>query len=136
MRHLSLALVSLMALGWSGAALAGEWGTNCGTLSLPDDPVGASIHAPYSMDNGRIIGRMNKPKCPDCGVTIDGVWVEDGSAKTCESSKDGSAHWGGVHLEFNADYTSFKGSWNYCGQGAGSPWTGKLGVSKGGGVNK
>lgn len=133
-KFLTLATVSF--LGAIGAANAGEWGTSYGAMTLPDEPTPGAVRAPYSVDQGRVIGRIAKAKCPDCGVGLSGVWVEAGSNEACSTEKDGSVHWGDVHLEFNAAYTAFTGSWNYCGAGGSHPWTGKLGATKSGGQNR
>lgn len=129
-------LAATVALFLGGQAQAGDWGTTYGTMTLPDTPRAGSVRAPYSSDSGRLIGQMKIPKCMGCGVLVSGVWVEGSSAQRCGSAEDGSFYWGSADLEFNADYTSFVGSWNYCGAGAARSWTGKLGVSKGPAQNR
>ncbi|HUS96992.1 MAG TPA: hypothetical protein VMX97_09660 [Hyphomicrobiaceae bacterium] len=121
------ALVGLMCVLCSGPAMAGQWSTSYGSMTLPDAATSTELRAPYADDNGRIIGRMLQPKCPNCGVIVTGVWVETGSAKTCDSIKDGSRHWGNVDFKFNPEYTAFQGTWDYCGQGGKKSWTGKFG---------
>jgi len=133
-RKAVLAVTATLFFG--GQVYAGDWGTTYGTMALPDTPKAGSVRAPYSSDSGRLIGHMKLPKCLDCGVVLSGVWVEGSSAKRCDSAEDGSFYWGSADLEFNADYTSFAGSWNYCGAGAGRSWSGKLGVSKGPAQNR
>ena len=129
-------LAVTVALFVGGQAQAGDWGTTYGTMTLPDTPRAGSVRAPYSSDSGRLIGQMKIPKCMGCGVLVSGVWVEASSAQRCGSAEDGSFYWGSADLEFNADYTSFVGSWNYCSAGAARSWTGKLGVSKGPAQNR
>lgn len=121
---------ALMMLLAAPAAHAAQWSTSYGRMNLPDSPVAGEIRADYSSDEGRIIGRILIPKCPDCGVMLEGVWVEAGSAKECDSPNDGSNHWGGVRLEFDPDYTAFAGEWDYCGSGRTYSWRGVLGSTR------
>jgi hypothetical protein len=119
----------------AGFAHAESWGTSFGDMELPDSPRAGPLRAPYSSDQGRIIGRMDIPKCMGCGPVVTGVWVEQGSSKKCESPQDGSHYWGNVELEFTGPYDSFTGKWDYCGDGSNRSWTGKLGArSRSGGA--
>ena len=74
----------------------------------------------YGYKSGRIffysIGKQGK---------WEGYWVEDTGSKVCGNVlKDGSRHWGKVIFQFNDNYTSFKGTWDYCGQGKKTRWNG------------
>ena len=124
------ALFAAAMLFTAGNANAAEWGTTYGQMTLPDELAPGPVRAPYSEDGGRLIGRFSAMKCNDCGIALTGIWVENGSDETCDSVKDGSAHWGAATLEFNDAHTSFTGTWNYCGKGASHAWTGKLGAMK------
>ena len=108
-------------------AMAGDWTTTYGVMQLPDTPRPGALRAPYSMDEGRIVGEMRIPKCFGCGPEIVGVWVERGSAHECASAKDGSKFWGNVTLTFKPGYGSFSGQWDYCGTGSTRSWTGTAG---------
>lgn len=127
-----LLLETAFGIGLAPPAFAGEWSTSYGSMSLPDQPRPGALRAPYSHDNGRIVGEMLIPKCLDtCGPQVRGVWVEADSAHECSSAKDGSYYWGNVELDFNVQYTSFSGHWDYCGEGGGGgSWQGGLGTSR------
>lgn len=131
MKSVTIIALALLA-GLTGAASAAEWTTTYGTMQLPDAPRYGAVRAPYASDEGRIVGTMQIPKCLGCGPEIVGVWVERGSARTCESPRDGSLHWGNVTLTFNPEYTAFEGAWDYCGDGATNGWRGTLGASRAG----
>lgn len=133
MRALLRSTIFIAAFAAATGACAGQWGTTCGTMSLPDEPADTAIHSAYSVDQGRVIGQM---RVSGGKAVISGIWVEADSGKTCDSEEDGSLHWGRVTLRFNADYTSFSGSWTYCDGNSGGSWNGTLGASKGHGVNK
>ena len=121
-------LATLIALGLASTAQAGDWTTTYGTMTLPDTPGDLRIFADYSVDSGRIIGRMEI----DGGEpVIMGAWVEGSSGAPCPTSMDGSQAWGTVRLEFNADYTAFNGNWGYCDGPMNKSWTGTLGASRG-----
>jgi hypothetical protein len=79
----------------------GQWSTTYGDMALADGS------GTYSSDNGRLAFEVT-------GRTLDGFWIEDGSARECESAKSGSQHWGRIVVDFDAAYTSFSGSWGYC----------------------
>lgn len=122
---LALTLAALVSSG----AVAGQWSTSYGALTLPDQPSG-NVRAPYTDDSGRVIGRFLQPKCMGCGVVLTGIWVEAGSAKTCPTKEDGSSHWGTVQFEFNPEFTSFTGRWGYCDEPFGHDWSGRLGATR------
>ncbi len=130
MRGLSFLPALIAAAGFSFGAGAAEWTTTYGVMTLPDAPRPGALRAPYSGDNGRVIGEMLIPKCIGCGPLVEGVWVETGSAAACETMQDGSRHWGDVELKFNAEYTEFTGTWDYCGKGSTRPWSGKIGITR------
>ncbi len=130
MRSLLLPL-SLTVLAFAAApASAAQWSTTYGTMTLPTLPRPGAVRAPYTDDNGRIIGQMAIPKCFGCGPELNGVWVENSSSHKCDSTRDGSFYWGNVELRFNGTYTSFSGHWDYCGSGGTRAWTGKIGSSR------
>ena len=115
------------ALVLATGAQAGDWSTSYSTMTLPDEPGDLRIFAPYDHDGGRIIGQM---RLGASGPVITGSWVEAGSGVTCDTAVDGSHHWGAVTLQFNPDYTSFTGSWDYCGESGGGNWVGEIGAGK------
>ena len=110
-------------------AVAGQWGTSYGNMTLPDHPANVAVYASYTDDGGRIIGHMSLAK-GEASAIISGVWVENNSDQACDSLKDGSAHWGNVNLVFDESYTHFSGTWNYCGSGSGHSWNGQVGESR------
>jgi hypothetical protein len=65
----------------------------------------------------KVVGRISSS-----GV-LTGTWVEVHSASRCSTAKFGSPYWGVVRFAFNADRTSWSGSWGYCGPGS-SNWSG------------
>jgi len=127
MRSALLPLLAVAALLFASPVLAGEWGTSYGTMTLPDEPAAGPVRAPYSQDEGRVIGDLLQPKCMDCGWLLEGYWVERGSAQECSSSVDGSRHWGRVAFEFSPAYDAFIGTWDYCGAGETRAWKGQVG---------
>jgi len=101
----------------------GEWqtiwrvrsGTEKARLKIIDD-----TRVAYDYKNGRMffhsIDKQGK---------WDGYWVEDSGSTPCANGlKDGSRHWGKIMFQFNDNYTSFEGKWDYCGQGKKSYWNG------------
>ncbi len=55
-----------------------------------------------------------------------GYWVEDGGAeKPCQTKKDGSRYWGNMIVQFSEDFSSFTGTWDYCGKGETYRWNGR-----------
>jgi hypothetical protein len=128
-KTIMVVLAPILLMGLHRAALASEWSTSYGAMSLPDVASGA-VRAPYADDNGRVIGHFLIPKCSDCGPVLSGVWVEDDSAETCSEEKDGSSHWGKVSFKFDPAYTSFTGTWSYCDKSPVYDWSGKIGSSR------
>ena len=63
----------------------------------------------YEEDGGEILGKMIDSH------TMVGQWVENGSAKKCDTDIYGRKNWGSLVLEFNDDFTEYKGKWGYCG---------------------
>jgi hypothetical protein len=55
----------------------------------------------YDSDEGEILGKMSNDH------TMVGQWVEDGSAKKCDSDIYGRKNWGSLVIEFNEDFTEF-----------------------------
>jgi hypothetical protein len=97
----------------------GEWQTTWNNrkvkLAIIDD-----TRVEYAHRNGRIIFYSI-----DKRGKWEGYWVEDRGISGCGSFlKDGSSHWGKVTFQFNEDYTSFRGEWDYCGIGFKTPWHG------------
>lgn len=127
--RIALAIILMSALA-APTVHGAEWSTTYGRMNLPDSPVSGDVRADYSSDEGRIIGRVLRPKCMGCGVMLEGIWVEAGSAQECDSPRDGSNHWGNVTLEFNPEYTAFDGAWDYCGSGGTRSWRGAIGSTR------
>lgn len=99
--------------------IAGNWSTSFGTATFPDVSSG-NLRASYSNrpnDNGRIIGTLNDN-------VLAGIWVEDDTAKRCETTRDGSFNWGAVNFVFNADFSTFSGTWGVCEASPSSGWAG------------
>lgn len=124
---LILALLSVLCAAFVQPAAAAEWSTSYGRMELPDDPQPGELRAEYSSDEGRVIGTLGQPKCLGCGLEFDGIWVEAGSARECAREQDGSLYWGLVNLEFDPEFTSFNGKWDYCGDGGTYDWRGQAG---------
>ncbi len=96
----------------------GLWNTSEGAMTFTHN--GTSVTALYSQDNGHITATL-------AGNTLEGIWMENGSNQRCSTprtNKDGQTtyHWGGIRLTFSGD--TFSGSWGYCEQSTGHPWTG------------
>ncbi len=96
--------------------IGGVWSTSEGKMTFPDVSSG-SVRAPYTYDQGRIIGSI-------AGHVLTGYWVEAGSSQKCKYQKDGSYHWGRVEFTFNADFTEFSGTWGYCEEAFRASWGG------------
>lgn len=82
-------------------SFGGQWETTFGDMVLGDGS-GA-----YTSDNGRLVFEVE-------GNTLDGFWIEDGSARPCDAARDGSEHWGRIVLSFDETFSSFSGGWGYC----------------------
>ncbi|MEE8370770.1 MAG: hypothetical protein V3R73_01395 [Sphingomonadales bacterium] len=103
------------ALAYSGAS--GIWNTDYGKMTIPP-AVPGPIRGTYELDGGRIIGQVT-------GHVFTGIWIENGSSVNCDPQvRDGSLHWGNLRLEFNQDFTEFKGLWAYCGEAPNRGWNG------------
>jgi len=96
--------------------IAGVWDTSFGDMTFPDVTAG-SLRAPYTKENGVIIGNLN-------GQELVGHWVEGESRRTCSSQMEGSDHWGKIVFTFNSDSTEFSGTWGYCEDSPTRSWTG------------
>jgi hypothetical protein len=129
MRPAAILIAAVLAAA-AVPASAADWTTSYGLMTLPDTAAAGPVRAPYTDDDGRVIGRFVAPKCIDCGAVLEGVWVETDSGRRCDTVQDGSEHWGRVTFEFDPAYTSFSGSWDYCGAGSGSSWRGEIGVTR------
>lgn len=63
----------------------------------------------------------------DDGLVLRGRWGETSSAAPCGSSgPSGTEYWGEIEFTFSADFSSFTGTWNYCGNATGGSWSGDL----------
>ncbi len=96
--------------------IAGVWDTSYGDMTFPDVTAG-SLRAPYTKENGVIIGNLN-------GQELVGHWVEGESRRTCQSQLEGSDHWGKIVFTFNSNSTEFSGTWGYCEEAPTRGWTG------------
>ncbi|MFP4024907.1 MAG: OmpA family protein [Thiohalospira sp.] len=74
----------------------------------------------YENDGGEILGKLIDKH------TIIGKWVENGSAKTCETYVYDRNNWGNLIIEFNEDFTQFNAKTSYCNEEPkNSGWSGK-----------
>ena len=81
---------------------------------------GNKIAGWYEDDGGEILGKMTDDH------TMVGQWVENGSAKKCDSEIYGRKNWGSLILEFNENFTEFQGKWGYCNEEANrADWSAK-----------
>ena len=79
---------------------------------------GSAVTGTYTTSNGRIFnGTLS-------GRTLTGFWVQDSSAVYCGSAKDGSNFWGHIEFEFNEDFTSFTGEYQWCDADQNQFWDG------------
>ena len=102
----------------SGPSFRGEWQTSEGRMSLAwADHV--TVTGTYSQDNGRIIGNSEDRR------VLNGYWIENGSARRCNTQKDGSYYWGRVRFNLNSTESEFAGKWSYCNDEPTSSWTGR-----------
>ncbi|MBE9223317.1 hypothetical protein IQ215_11470 [Cyanobacterium stanieri LEGE 03274] len=93
----------------------GRWNTSEGTMNLSQS--GNMVQGSYSQDNGRIRGQVT-------GNTLNGYWIENGSAQRCSRAMDGSFHWGRISYKMNANRSEFEGLWSYCDGEPNSGWNG------------
>jgi len=74
----------------------------------------SGLLAEYGSDEGRIFGEI-------AGDAIDGVWVEAGSARRCDTPYDGSYHWG--RFVGRLTPAGFEAEWSYCDAAPSSAWS-------------
>lgn len=98
--------------GWGG----GVFDSTYGDLDFGD---GTGGRAPYEGGESVILYALD-------GHTMTGRWVEPASRVTCDVSVAGSEHWGSIEFEFDDDFTSFEGTWDYCGGDDEGAWNGTL----------
>ena len=99
--------------GDGGAAgYAGVWDSSEGRMTLTAS--GNRVSGTYTQDNGAIVGTVT-------GMRFDGVWIENGSNRRCDTAKDGRHHWG--RLVFDRTGDTLTGQWSYCDEELGSSWT-------------
>lgn len=102
--------------GGSLASPEGTWTTSYGTMTFA--PVAQGQTSATYDDGSRIRGTL-------AGRVLEGYWVQESSARRCETPYDGSFYWGRLRFEFSADWRSFSGTWSYCGdQPTSSGWSG------------
>lgn len=81
---------------------------------------GDKIAGWYEDDGGEILGKMTDDH------TMVGQWVENGSAKKCDSEIYGRKNWGSLVIKFNENFTEFQGKWGYCNEEANkADWSAK-----------
>jgi hypothetical protein len=97
------------------ASIAGVWDSSEGRITFQQ--TGSNIQATYTQDNGAIEGSMSVN-------TLNGYWIEDGSAARCNTPRNGRYYWGKIRFVF--DDSSFRGVWGYCNNEPKSSWSGKL----------
>lgn len=95
------------------SGIAGVWESTEGTITFKQS--GSNISATYTQDNGAIEGSISNN-------ILTGYWIEDGSARRCSASRNGSYHWGKIRFVFEG--SAFRGSWGYCDDEPGNSWTG------------
>ncbi len=88
------------------ADIGGVWSSSEGEITFPDG-AGREFRAPYTQDDGRIIGVLR-------GRVLSGIWVEASSASECADQRDGSHAWGRLRFEFDEGFSNFEGTWSYC----------------------
>lgn len=99
-----------------GSNWQGRWETSEGKMDLSQK--GKQVSGTYSQDDGRIEGTViNK--------TLNGYWIEAGSARQCSYRKQNSFYWGRISWEIDAQERSFAGKWSYCDDEPSSNWTGR-----------
>ena len=76
--------------------------------------------------NGRLIGKFRQER--QGNQKFEGYWVQDsGSLQICETTKDGSNHYGKAQFIINPEQTNqFIGKWGYCEEKPVNDWNGTL----------
>lgn len=70
---------------------------------------GDEVTGSYTSADGTLLGELVSEH------RFEGFWIKDNSAQTCEHSKRGSKHWGGLRLEFaSSQRDEFTAYWRYC----------------------
>ena len=91
----------------------GTWISH-GVMTFPD-----SGQVSYALRNGRILFDENN------GGKWKGRWVEDNQVYVrCSEKVDGSHSWGEAIFQFDAEFKTFRGSWDKCGDGDRNAWVG------------
>ncbi len=94
-------------------SIAGMWDSTEGTITFQQ--VGANVTGSYTQDNGAFEGMISEN-------VLTGYWIEDNSARRCDTPRNGRHHWGRIRFVF--DGSSFQGLWGYCNDEPSSTWTG------------
>lgn len=93
--------------------VSGTYNTTEGKMTLrqQDDQVTGY----YGNDNGELNGTLHNR-------TMEGVWIEDQSARRCSTSQNGRYYWGKISIKFTNE--GFSGKWGYCNDPLTSSWSG------------
>jgi hypothetical protein len=97
----------------SSNSIAGVWKTSEGTITFQEAE--SNVLASYTQDNGVLQGSMSSN-------VLTGYWIEDGSARRCNTPRSGRYYWGRIRFVFNG--SSFAGLWGYCDDEPSRAWTG------------
>ena len=97
---------------WTFGAPSGR--TYSGEMTIIDE-----TKATYTFRNGRIIFYAK-----DDQGKWEGHWVAETYKRHCSDKKHGSIRWGVAIFQFNDAYNSFKGTWDFCGDGVTYFWDG------------
>lgn len=98
----------------------GPWTTDRGDGAL--DEVRAEVRFPYGDRQGRLIDASFDVT----GCALTGFWVEAASAAPCDTTVDGSEHWGRIEWRFDVDGRSFEGTYGDCDDDPVRPWNGRF----------
>lgn len=109
----SLSSLDSGATSPSSNSIAGVWKSSEGTITFQQ--AGSNVSAAYTQDNGVLYGSMSSN-------VLMGYWIEDGSARRCNTPRSGRYYWGRIRFVFNG--SSFAGLWGYCDDEPSRAWTG------------
>jgi hypothetical protein len=123
---LSTLLIVGCASGPSGKSFdsaIGEWswtfGSPSGRVYSGEMTIIDETKATTTFKNGRIFFYAI-----DGQGKWEGHWVAETLKKPCSDKKDGSIYWGVAIFQFNDAYNSFKGTYDFCGDGGTFFWDG------------
>ena len=119
-RKVMVALALGAVLLPSVAAAETHWTTNYGPLVLPDRPSG-SVSTTWGPWRGKVTGSFTDgPK----GPTLNARHIGSFHDIPCTNQLNGAWYWGELTWVFDRGYSSFRGTFNRCGQGEENAVTG------------